>query len=182
MDAGLVDTLTLRVIPVVLIAGIALFTGIASRVDLTLTSSKEIGGGVVQLHAVRRHEAVTAFHAQDGKARPVPSRSFGYIHSSHLLARVTRHCRAASSTLPPAQTRDRFSWRLLAMECGENVMYAVRGPPMIRQPLCMQWSLRRMVIVLQKPLFILHPTRQTRQTRGKHARLLPASRSHTRCV
>jgi dihydrofolate reductase len=49
MDAGLVDTLTLTVIPVVLTAGVSLFTGIASRVDLTLTSSKEIGGGMVQL-------------------------------------------------------------------------------------------------------------------------------------
>jgi dihydrofolate reductase len=49
MDAGLVDTLTLTVIPVVLTAGVSLFTGIASRVELTLTSSKEIGGGMVQL-------------------------------------------------------------------------------------------------------------------------------------
>ncbi|MCB9628181.1 MAG: dihydrofolate reductase [Sandaracinaceae bacterium] len=52
LDAGLVDELTLTLIPTVLGAGLPLWTGVARRHELTLQSSRELGAGLVQLRYV----------------------------------------------------------------------------------------------------------------------------------
>jgi len=49
LDAGLVDELTVTLIPIVLGAGIPLFTGVTRQHELELLSSRPIGGGLVQL-------------------------------------------------------------------------------------------------------------------------------------
>jgi len=49
LDAGLVDELTVTVIPVLLGAGIPLFAGVARRHDLGLLGYRGIGGGLVEL-------------------------------------------------------------------------------------------------------------------------------------
>jgi dihydrofolate reductase len=58
LDAGLVDELTVTVIPVVLGAGAPLFAGAARRHDLDLQSSRTFPGGIVQLrYSLRRAPA-----------------------------------------------------------------------------------------------------------------------------
>lgn len=55
LDEGLVDELTVTIIPTVLGAGIPLFAGVARRHRFALTTSRPIGGGLVQLqYAVKR--------------------------------------------------------------------------------------------------------------------------------
>lgn len=49
MDAGLVDELTLTLVPTILGAGIPLFAGTEHRHRLELLSSRSIGSGLVQL-------------------------------------------------------------------------------------------------------------------------------------
>ena len=49
LDAGLVDELTVTMIPVVLGAGRPLFAGVGNRHDLELLRQREIGGGLVEL-------------------------------------------------------------------------------------------------------------------------------------
>lgn len=49
LDAGLVDLMTLTLIPVVLGAGVPLFAGAGHRHALTLVSARPIGGGFVSL-------------------------------------------------------------------------------------------------------------------------------------
>lgn len=49
LDAGVVDELTLTLVPVVLGAGKSLFSGVTRRRRLGLRSSRDIGGGLVQL-------------------------------------------------------------------------------------------------------------------------------------
>ena len=49
LDAGLVDEITVTMIPIVLGAGLPLFAGVARRHPLELGSAREIGGGLVQL-------------------------------------------------------------------------------------------------------------------------------------
>lgn len=52
LDAGLVDELTVTLIPIVLGAGISLFTGVTRQHELELLGSRPIGGGLVQLRYV----------------------------------------------------------------------------------------------------------------------------------
>jgi dihydrofolate reductase len=49
LDAGLVDEITVAVMPIVLGAGIPLFAGVASRHRLRLRATRAIGGGLVEL-------------------------------------------------------------------------------------------------------------------------------------
>jgi dihydrofolate reductase len=49
LDAGLVDEVTVTVIPVVLGEGVPLFAGSAARHRLALEQVRELGAGVVQL-------------------------------------------------------------------------------------------------------------------------------------
>jgi dihydrofolate reductase len=49
LDAGLVDDLTITMIPVVLGAGRPLFAGVGNRHDLRLTATRELGSGLVEL-------------------------------------------------------------------------------------------------------------------------------------
>lgn len=49
LDAGLVDELTVTMIPVVLGAGRSLFAGVGNRHDLRLVSTRELGSGLVEL-------------------------------------------------------------------------------------------------------------------------------------
>ncbi|MDH5676697.1 MAG: dihydrofolate reductase family protein [Myxococcales bacterium] len=49
LDAGRIDEITVTVIPVILGAGLPLFAGALARHPLQLVSSREIGGGLVQL-------------------------------------------------------------------------------------------------------------------------------------
>jgi len=49
LDAGLVDHLTIAMIPMILGDGIPLFTGVADRHPLELVSARDIGGSLVEL-------------------------------------------------------------------------------------------------------------------------------------
>lgn len=49
LDVDLVDELTVTLIPIVLGAGISLFTGVTRRHELELLGSRPIGGGLVQV-------------------------------------------------------------------------------------------------------------------------------------
>lgn len=49
LDAGLVDRLTLTVIPIVLGDGVPLLAGVSERIPLHLESARPIGGGAVEL-------------------------------------------------------------------------------------------------------------------------------------
>lgn len=49
VDAGLVDTLTITMVPVILGAGSPLFAGVEHRTRLTLIGSETLGEGLVQL-------------------------------------------------------------------------------------------------------------------------------------
>lgn len=49
LDAGLVDEMTVTMIPVVLGAGRPLFAGVGNRHELELVSSRELGSGLVEL-------------------------------------------------------------------------------------------------------------------------------------
>jgi dihydrofolate reductase len=49
LDAGLVDEITVSILPIVLGRGIPLFAGAERRHQLVLRSCREIGGGMVQL-------------------------------------------------------------------------------------------------------------------------------------
>jgi dihydrofolate reductase len=49
LDAGLVDELTVTLVPIVLGTGIPLFTGVTRQHELELLGSRPIGGGLVQL-------------------------------------------------------------------------------------------------------------------------------------
>lgn len=49
LDAGLVDEVTLTVVPVVLGEGVPLFAGASQRHQLSLKKSRPIGGGLVEL-------------------------------------------------------------------------------------------------------------------------------------
>lgn len=50
LDAGRIDDLVITVVPVVLGAGKPLFTGVARRHELEILSSRDYGGGMIQLH------------------------------------------------------------------------------------------------------------------------------------
>lgn len=54
LEAGLIDQMTVTVIPMVLGQGIPLFAGLARRQPLELVSSRPIGAGMVQLVYVPR--------------------------------------------------------------------------------------------------------------------------------
>jgi len=49
LDAGLIDDLTVTILPVVLGAGVPLFAGTARRHPLELVGARELGGGLVEL-------------------------------------------------------------------------------------------------------------------------------------
>jgi dihydrofolate reductase len=49
LDAGLVDAITVTVVPIVLGAGIPLFAGVKQRHRLTLTGQRTVGGAAVEL-------------------------------------------------------------------------------------------------------------------------------------
>jgi len=50
LDAGLIDELTVTVIPIVLGAGLPLFAGVARRHPLELIGQRHIGGGLIQIN------------------------------------------------------------------------------------------------------------------------------------
>lgn len=49
LDAGLIDALTVTMIPVILGDGVPLFAGLGRRVRLELVGNRDVGGGLVQL-------------------------------------------------------------------------------------------------------------------------------------
>ena len=49
LAAGLIDDLTVTIVPVILGAGTPLFAGLPARVPLTLTGSQSYGSGLVTL-------------------------------------------------------------------------------------------------------------------------------------
>jgi dihydrofolate reductase len=54
LDAGLVDELTLTLVPVVLGAGLPLFSGVTQRTKFSFESVRAIGGGMAQVRYRRR--------------------------------------------------------------------------------------------------------------------------------